>query len=389
MSNPNATGKQLSTWAAAWLVAKREITAQVRTKSFIISSAIMLVIVFALTVVGGIFAGKVVEAQPIAVTPETEAIIAGNPLLTPVPAANADEAQLLVQEGSAAAGLLPSDESTTDPLGFYVVSMEEPPEALLMSVTVGPRVEILAGGADQEQGADQAGGGDESGGFDPIQYIATLVFGMVFLMSAMAYGSTIAQNTVVEKQTRTVELLLSAIPATSLLAGKIIGNSILAIGQAAAILLAGVAGLLVTGQTGILSLVSASAIWFVVFFVFGFVLVASIFAASASLVSRIEDTGSVLTPVMLLTMLPYFVVVIFGSNPTVMAVASYFPFTSTVAMPVRMMSGYVPVWEALLSILILIVSDLIVIRVAAQIYRASLLRMGPRIRLREALRKDA
>lgn len=373
MSTVQAQSSKISVWEAAWLVAKREILSQVRSKSFVISTVVMVLIVFGLTVVGGIFADRSGEPEPIAVTTQTAQIIDGNPLLEQVPVASSEEAIALVEEGEVSAALLPSESPASDPLGFYIVAKESAPEALTASVTVVPRVEVLA--PDDEAGSD---------GFDPIQYIITLVFGMIFLMSAMTYGSTIAQNTVVEKQTRTVEILLSAIPATALLGGKILGNSVLAISQTALILLSGYAGLLITGQSAILSMVSASALWFVIFFIFGFVLVASIFAASASLVSRIEDTGSVLSPVMMLTMLPYFVVIIFGTNPTVMAVASYFPFTSTVAMPLRMVMGSVPLWEPLLSLLVLILSDLLVVVIAARIYRASLLKMGPRIKLREA-----
>ncbi|MFZ1381247.1 MAG: ABC transporter permease [Scrofimicrobium sp.] len=372
MSPTDNQNRTISVWQAAWLVAKREVLSQVRSKSFVISTVVMVLSVFGLTVVGGIFADRAMNPEPIAVTSQTAPLIAGNPLLTEVPVHDAEEALGLVEDETVSAALLPSDSSLEDPLGFYIVAKESAPEALTASVLVAPRVEILE--------PDE----DDSGGFDPIQYIITMVFGVIFLMSAMTYGSTIAQNTVVEKQTRTVEILLSAIPATALLGGKILGNSLLAITQTALVLLSGYVGLLITGQSAILSMVSASAIWFVVFFIFGFVLVASIFAASASLVSRIEDTGSVLSPVMMLTMLPYFVVIIFGTNQTVMTVASYFPFTSTVAMPLRMVTGAVPLWEPLLALLILVASDLLVVVIAARIYRASLLKMGPRIRLREA-----
>ncbi len=376
MSNVVTKSSPVSVRSAAWLVAKREILSQVRSKSFIVSTVIMVVAVFALTVAGAIFADRSMQPEKIAVTSETADILGGNPLLTPLPADSAEAAIALVEDGTAAAALLPSDSATEDPMGFYIVAEDSVPEMLNLSVTMSPRVQLLQ--------PDE----DDSGGFDPLQYVITMVFGMIFLMSAMTYGSTIAQNTVVEKQTRTVEILLSAIPATSLLAGKILGNSILAISQTVLILLSGVAGLAISGQTAILSMVSFSALWFVVFFVFGFILVASIFAASASLVSRIEDTGSVLSPVIMLTMLPYFVVIIFGQNPTIMTIASYFPFTSTVAMPLRMAMGPVPIWEPLLSLAVLIVSDLLVIMVAAKIYRASLLKMGPRIKLREALSSD-
>lgn len=376
MSTANQSGAPVvSVWRATWLVAGREISSQIRSKAFIVSAVILVGLIFASTIIGGIFMNRTAIASPVAVTEQTAPLLQGNPLLEGISVSTPEVAIELVELGEVDAALLPSTETSQDPLGIYIVAKESAPDALLLAVTASPRVDLLEPASDE-------------GGFDPIHYIITIVFGMMFLMSAMTFGSTIAQNTVVEKQTRTVELLLAAIPARALLAGKILGNSILAITQTAAVVIAAVVGLILTGQSALLSLVGPSALWFVVFFIFGFVLVASIFAASASLVSRIEDTGSVLTPVMMLTMLPYFVVIFFGTNQTVMTIASYFPFTSTVAMPLRMLDGSVQVWEPLLSLLILVISDVLVIALAAKIYRSSLLRMGPRIKLREALRSQ-
>jgi ABC-2 type transport system permease protein len=146
-----------------------------------------------------------------------------------------------------------------------------------------------------------------------------------------------------------------------------------------------VIGLMATGQDGLLSLLGAPLLWFILFFIVGFVLLAAIFAASASLVSRIEDSGSVLMPAMMLTMLPYFIVILFPENRLVMVVASYFPFSAPVAMPVRLFTGDAAWWEPLVSLAVLAVSAAAAIAVAARIYRRSLLNVGPRVRLREAL----
>ena len=95
------------------------------------------------------------------------------------------------------------------------------------------------------------------------------------------FGGTIAQSVVEEKQTRVVELLISAIPVRSLLAGKVIGNTILAMGEILILVAIAVVGLTVTGQSELLQGLGAPIAWFAVFFFFGFVLLATLFAAAA------------------------------------------------------------------------------------------------------------
>jgi ABC-2 type transport system permease protein len=182
-----------------------------------------------------------------------------------------------------------------------------------------------------------------------------------------------------------VELLISAIPVRSLLAGKVIGNTILAMGQI--LVLAGIAivGLTVTGQAAILQGLGGPIAWFAVFFLFGFVLLAALFAAAAAMVSRQEDIGSTTMPLTMLIMAPYFLVIFFNDNPTVLAIMSYVPFSAPVGMPMRLFLGEAQWWEPLLSLAILIATCIAAILVGARIYENSLLRMGGRVKLREAL----
>ena len=213
-----------------------------------------------------------------------------------------------------------------------------------------------------------------------------LAFGFAFMLSALGSGAMIMQNTVQEKQSRVVEILLAAVPARSLMAGKILGNSVIGVGSAIAMAAASALGLLITGQTGLLTLLSMPMIWFVIFFVFGFVLVASVFAAGAALVSRQEDAGTVMMPAMMLIMIPYFGVIFFSGNQLVMTLLSYVPFSAPVAMPVRMFLGEAMWWEPAISLALLVLCTGLVVAVAARIYTGSLLRMGARVSLRDALR---
>ena len=164
-----------------------------------------------------------------------------------------------------------------------------------------------------------------------------------------------------------------------------IGNTVLAVGQTAAIAAVAVLALMLTGQGELLDMLTGPIVWFVIFFLVGFVLVAAMFASGAALVSRQEDSGAVMMPTMMLIMAPYFVVIFLGENTLAMTIASYVPFSAPVAMPVRMFLGEAGWWEPVLSLGILGLSAALTTALAARIYANSLLRTGPRVSLKAAL----
>ncbi|MDY0912942.1 ABC transporter permease [Rathayibacter festucae] len=362
------TGAQdgrLSTWGATLLVAEREILSQIRSKAFIVSTVITLVLVIGGIVLSNVLGSRAADATPVAVVGSVASSLSAADALDVTEVGSVAEAEELVRSGDVDAALVPSD----DAIGFSILALDEAPEGLVSALSASPAVELL------EPSETPSG----------LRTLIGLAFGLVFMLAVLGSGATIMQNTVQEKQSRIVEILLAAVPARALLAGKILGNSMIGVGTAAAIAAASALGLAITGQTELLDLLSAPLIWFVVFFVFGFVLVASVFAAGAALVSRQEDTGSVMTPAMMLVMVPYFGVVLFGDNPLVMTILSYVPFSAPVAMPVRLFFGEAEWWEPLVSLGLLVVATAAVMAVASRIYTNSLLRMGSRVRLRDAL----
>ena len=364
---PAGRPAQLSSGRAALIVAEREILAQVRTKSFLISSAITLLLVLGSILVSGFLAGSGDDSTTkVAVVPGTSSAVASADGLEAVAAPDEDAARALVENGDVKAAVLPD----AGPAGVRVLVLSGTADEIVASLSVVPVVEELDP-AEQSEG---------------IRYLVALAFGLVFMMAAAGSGGVIAQSTVSEKQTRVVEILLSTVSARSLLAGKILGNSIVAFGQMAATAAAAVLGLVLTGQDELLGMLGAPLVWFVVFFLVGFLLLASIYAAGASLVSRVEDTGSVIMPAMMLTMIPYFLVAFLGDNPVVMTVLSYVPFSAPVGMPVRLFFGDAAWWEPLVSLVILAVSTLAVVALAARVYSGSLLRTGARVPLKDALR---
>src|SRR5690606_473073 len=217
-------------------------------------------------------------------------------------------AERLVRDGDVTAAVLPAD----DPAGVVVLAKEDAPTSLVMGLSKTPQVEIL-----------------EPATTNPLlRYLVAIAFGVVFLMAASTFGGTIAQSVVEEKQTRVVELLISAIPTRALLAGKVIGNTVLAMAQIILLAAIAIVGLIVTGQGDRLGRAGATTLGFGGYFLVGCIALASLYAAAAAMVSRQEDIGSTTMPLMMLVMAPYFLVIFFNNNALVMTILSYIPFSA-------------------------------------------------------------
>lgn len=363
-----------STAQSIWLVAEREIGSRLRSKAFVISTVILFVVALGAVVWGGFAAGNSSDLK-IAVTSDTSSVVQDVDGLDVTDAASATAAIDLVENGDVEAALIPTSEvpDATAPASasfdYTIVANDAAPSGLVSMLSASPAVHLL----------------DPSSTDFLLRYFVALGFGIVFLMAASTFGGTIAQSVVEEKQTRVVELLISAIPVRALLAGKVIGNTVLAMAQILVLAAIAIVGLSVTGQDLVLTGLGGPLVWFAVFFLFGFILLASLFAAAGAMVSRQEDIGSTTAPLTILVMLPYFLVIFFNDNSLVLTIMSYVPFSAPVAMPLRLYLGEVLWWEPLLSLVVLIATCAAAIWVGSRIYSGSLLRMGARVKLSEAL----
>ncbi|WP_243844434.1 ABC transporter permease [Salinibacterium sp. ZJ454] len=353
---------------ATWLVAEREVRMRLRSKVFLISSGILLLVVLAGVVLPPLF-GANSSLPKVAAVGSAVAVAEQTGALEVTEAASVAEAEELVRSEEVEAALVPASGGDS-PLDVSVIALEEVPSSIVGLFSVAPSVDLL----------------DPSGENPGLVYLVALAFGMIFFVSALTFGSIIAQSVVEEKQTRIVEILMATVPVRVLLAGKIVGNSLLAFGQILLIAVVTGVGMLASGQDLLLADVGPSIVWFVVFFLFGFVLLAALFAATGAMVSRQEDIGSTTTPVTMLVMIPYFLIIFFYDNPLVLTVMSYVPFSAPVGMPMRVFLGDALWWEPLVSLVVLVLSTLLVIALGSRIYSNSLLRTGARVTLKEALR---
>ncbi|QEO14669.1 ABC transporter permease [Agromyces intestinalis] len=372
------------------LVASREIMSRLRSKAFVISTLVLMLAVLASVVIGSLVSANQ-EPPKVAVVGEASDAVAATGLRSE-PAADLDAAEQLLRDGDVDAIVAPTalvessgllDDATTVTSGadasqaassaafdVTVVGIDQAPRSVVQALAITPPFAVL-----------------DPAPADPLlAYFVALGFGIVFFFSAITFGSTIAQSVVEEKQTRIIEILLSAVSARALLTGKVIGNSVMAFGQIIAIAALAILGLAVTGQRVLLGGLGPSVVWFVVFFAIGFVMLAALFAATAATVSRAEDVGNVTTPVTMLVMIPYFLVVFLNDNPTVLTIMSYVPFSAPIGMPVRIFLEQAEWWEPILSLVILIATTVLAVLIGERMYRNSLLRTGARVKFSEALR---
>ena len=139
----SATGSQLSLTRASLLVAEREISTQIRTKSFIISNIVTLSLILGGIIIAHLIGGSLGgqdETTRVAVVASTQETVAATDSLEGVLVANAAEAEELVRSGEVEAAIVP-DEST--PLGVAVIALEEAPGAVTSQLAVSPPVTIL------------------------------------------------------------------------------------------------------------------------------------------------------------------------------------------------------------------------------------------------------
>lgn len=352
-------------WTAVGIVARREIMVRLRSKAFVISTLIFLAAVLASVLIGSSAGELFSSTTSVAATSEAAEVVGALPDTEVTAAETPDEVRDLVADGTVSAGVIGSPTE-----GFTVIGDRTAPEGLIQALSITPQVELL----------------DPNAPNPWLTYFIGIGFGLVFFMSAMTYGTTIAQSVVEEKQTRIVEILLATVPARALLAGKVLGNSLLAFAQIALVALIVVGSGAATGNAVLLDGLGIPVLWFVALFTIGFVMIAALYAAAASLVSRAEDLGSATSPIMMLVMIPYILVIIFNNNPTVLAVMSYVPFSAPVAVPMRVFLGTTQWWEPLVSLALLVLATVLAIRVAALIYERALLRTGVRAKLGDVLR---
>lgn len=212
-----------------------------------------------------------------------------------------------------------------------------------------------------------------------------LIFAVLFLMSAMTYGMQIAQSVIEEKQSRIVEILVSAIPVRQLLAGKVLGNTVLALAQMALLVATGLIGAsFVPRMKSFVPAMSQAVGWYLLLFLAGFLALACIWAAAGAMGTRNEDLQQTSQPLIYILMFAYMAG--FLATGTWKVVLSYLPIVSSILMPARIVEGTAGWLDGLAALAVNLAFAAVTVLVGERIYRRALLRTQGRLSYREAFK---
>jgi len=381
-------------WPEVRLVAGREVGERLRSRTFLVSSLFFLLIVVASVALPALLS----DSGP----PEYEVAAVGAPaatLLAQLPPGQLDLTVREVADIAAAERLLEADqvdaavEVGAD--GPVLTGLRDVPGGLTNALATTYQLgqlqgELESSGVSQEQVAELLAAPqvqqrllDDSALSPGLTFLLSFVFSMLFFFVVFQFGYAIAQGVVQEKESRIVELLVSAVPIRTLLLGKVLGNGGLALGQLVLLAVVAVVGTALTGDRDLTSLLVRNAGWFLLFFLLGFAMLSCLWAAAGAFAARTEDLQSTTTPLSLLVMIPLFASISTPDGP-LRTVMSYFPITSPLVMPSRLLAGDATVLEAALSAVLLLAAAALAMLLGERLYRSSLLRTSGRTTLRQA-----
>lgn len=249
--------------------------------------------------------------------------------------------------------------------------------------------ELSAGVNFDAKGVDERGNEKDSTGL----MIASFVIGLMIYITLTIYGQAIMGAVVEEKETRIAEILFSSARPFELMMGKLVGVGLAGLTQlgiwiasAAAI----VSILLVRMDTG-LSLSSLPNItplmifYFLLFFLLGFFIYASVFALIGSMVTTVQEGGQfAFPPVMILLIGFYFsFAVIRDANSSLSFWVSIAPFFAPITMPVRILAETPPFWQIALSFAANGLAIIALVWLTSRVYRVGMLMYGKRATIPE------
>ncbi len=260
-----------------------------------------------------------------------------------------------------------------------------------------------------EEGTEQTSSTD-------IAMVIGILLSLMSYFFVIAYGSMIMNSVIEEKTNRIVEVIVSSCKPLELMLGKIVGVALVGLTQMAiwSILIGGIGaafgiGMTSPAETQAMAEMAGSAaiatddvdfiamlssinygqilLFFVIYFIGGFLLYASLFAGFGSAVDQASDASQFTTPVLLIIIIALYAALACMENPDgdIAFWCSMIPFTSPMVMMVRLPFD-VPAWEMILSIVLLYGSAIGLTAVAAKIYRTGILLYGKKTSFKDLIK---
>ncbi len=393
-----------------WQVARREVTQRGRSKAYLITTAILLLLVVAIVVLPQLF-GEETEAFRLGALGDDNAEIVqtaerlanandepGGPASISIEVVEFDERERAIgalEANEVEAVIVDGGELIVERTGGFfgdasLVSLLQRAAATValeeivaqQGETAASVIDLMTSDTLTTTSLTPEDADDETRGV--VAYAGLLLlYGAILL-----YGTWILTGITEEKTNRVVEVLLSTIKPWQLLGGKILGIGVLGISQFAGTVAAALIAVEVTGVFDLPALDVGTATTLVLWFILGFLLFAVLFGAAGALVSRSEDAQTVAFPMSMVAVVGFFLSITALGDPEGVAaiVGTFIPLTAPFVVPVRAALAAIPAWQYALSIVVTLGFTVAGVFVGGRIYAGALLRYGGRVGVRDAWR---
>ncbi|MDQ0224273.1 ABC transporter permease [Metabacillus niabensis] len=395
-----------------WIMVAHTYLSKVKTKSFIFTTLIMLLLIYGLSNIGNIinFFDDEQDKQTFAVIDETNELyqmfeanlkVSGNPF--DIEKASKTEEELdkqVLEEELDGIIILENDASNLPTATVKTLSMTD--SSIFM------QVEQVLQQTKQEIGRQKLGLDaeelnqlftpveiskvaleDNAKTEDELNQARVLVYVLLFFIyfSVILYASMIATEVATEKSSRVMEILISSVSPVKQMFAKLIGIGLLSLTQMLIIFVSGFVTIrskiddlsaLTGGELGFTDIPLSTFVYAGIYFILGYFLFATLAAFLGSLVSRIEDVQQLISP-MIFLIVGAFMIAMFGlSNPDTpfITISSYIPFFTPMIMFLRVGMLNIPPWEIALSIIILVASITALAIFGARVYKGGVLIYG-------------
>ena len=224
--------------------------------------------------------------------------------------------------------------------------------------------------------------------------ILGMLVGMFLTMFIMIYGAQIFNKVKNEKTNRIVEIIVACVPGRTMMLAKVISVGL--VGMTQLLLWGGLIAALIfvvyliapinIPIESILDIrIIMAFIWSIIFFIGGYIFYGSLFAAVGALTDRNNENQEYMTIITFILMASLYIGIYAVDNPgsTLTEWCSYIPFTSSTIAAVGAITGNVPLWKTIISIIALYVSAGISLSIAGKIYTSALLLKGKKLMLKD------
>lgn len=400
-----------------WIIASHEYVVNVRRIGFIFVTLLFPALGVIGLVIGALFGGQATKLLSSQFTPQARqaGIVDHSGLYTPIPAQFASRFIAFPDEASAKAALLgdkigsfviiPTDYLATGKItkytqgGFSNITNDDPEtlRTFLVNGLLANKVDatILTRASKPPDTTlitlDSAGKPTTGVGLAIIAgFVAPYFFSIMLFIAVFSSSGYLLRSIADEKETRVIEIVLSSVSPTELLAGKVIGLGALGLTQVAiwllsSFVLSGGLGALAAGAVLVLN--PGNFLLAALYFLLGYLLFGTIMATAGALGTNPRESQQLAGIFSFTAAIPWFFASILFTNPnaTIARALSFFPLTAPTTMMLRLPLGGVPTIDIIVSLIVLLISIPIVLWAGARIFRVGLLMYGKRASVKEII----